>query len=298
MKCRLERADLYAFALLASISSLCIVVFLLPADVQELLRCRSDSLNLLSLWTSAFVHFNFEHLLYDVVSFLVLGLLVFAVHWKPGRGKDFLYSLIVILLVLPPVTNALFALIAGLVFKRVFASCGLSIIVAGLAGLMVPSLRALAKGLLKSEERANKLVLSLMLLTLFWVVLQYVHQVYGLHALASWAAILVLGALLVCGLALLIPVVKELRHRTERDHCMKEAATTSIVAVIGYLVFVIMLFPSEIITPGGGLVGVFHHYLGLFLGMLFGAFVPKLRPLRGRSDVVRPGDHKERGGTN
>jgi hypothetical protein len=38
-----KRFDLYVFGLFALISVFCVVVFLLPADVQELFKARSDS---------------------------------------------------------------------------------------------------------------------------------------------------------------------------------------------------------------------------------------------------------------
>jgi membrane associated rhomboid family serine protease len=63
------------------------IVFLLPAAVQELLKARSDSWNLLSFWTSTFVHSSFEHLLGNVASFLLLGFVVFGINRKSGREK-------------------------------------------------------------------------------------------------------------------------------------------------------------------------------------------------------------------
>jgi len=151
MKRWFKRVDLYVFGLFALISVSCVIIFLLPADMQEPLNARSDYWNLLSFWTSTFVHSNFEHLLGNVTSFLLLGFIVFEINRKSGREKEFLWALIIAILVLPFIDNISFMLLANFVIGRTVVSCGLSTIVASLAGLIVPSLGIFLREPLQNE---------------------------------------------------------------------------------------------------------------------------------------------------
>lgn len=63
MKKTITLTDIMIIAYFALVSTLSIVIFLLPVDIQGSLRVRSDNWNLLTFFTSTFVHANFKHLL-------------------------------------------------------------------------------------------------------------------------------------------------------------------------------------------------------------------------------------------
>jgi len=123
-----------------------------------------------------FVHSNLEHLLGNVTSFLFLGFIVFEINRKSGREKEFLWSLIIAILVLPFIDNISFMLLAKFVIRQTVVSCGLSAIVASLAGLIVPSLGIFLRETLQSDRNTLCLLVSFMLLTGSSIAIPYVDS--------------------------------------------------------------------------------------------------------------------------
>jgi len=233
---------------------------------------RSDDWNLLSFWASTFVHSNFEHLLGNVTSFLLLGFIVFDINRKSGREKEFLWSLIIAILVLPFIDNISFVLLANFVIKRAVVSCGLSTIVASLAGLIVPSLGVFLKELLQSERSTLCLLLSFMLLTGSSIAFQYIDS--NLYNMMVFAATLVFG------LILLIYVGKKLANFAKQNQNARKTIIAASITVIVYFILIFGLFPSKITMPEGGIVNIFAHYVGVFYGIITGIYTLNVFPGR------------------
>jgi membrane associated rhomboid family serine protease len=271
MKRGFKRVDLYVFGLFALISMSCVITFLLPADMQELLMARSDDWNLLSFWASTFVHSNFEHLLGNVTSFLLLGFIVFEINRKSGREKEFLWSLIIAILVLPFIDNISFMLLANFIGRTV-VSCGLSTIVASLAGLIVPSLGNLLREPLRNERNTLCLLVSFMLLTGSSIAFQYIDS--NLYNLMVFAATLIFG------LILLIYVGKKLANFAKQNQSARKTIIDASIIIGVYFILIFGLFPSKITMPGGGIVNIFSHYVGVFYGMITGIYMLNVFPKR------------------
>jgi membrane associated rhomboid family serine protease len=271
MKRWFKRVDLYVFGLFALISVSCVIIFLLPADIQELLKARSDYWNLLSFWASTFVHSNFEHLLGNVTSFLLLGFIVFEINRKSGREKEFLWSLIIAILVLPFIDNISFMLLANFIGRTV-VSCGLSTIVASLAGLIVPSLGIFLREPLQNERNTLCLLLSFMLLTGSSIAFPYVDS--------NFYNLMVFVATLVFGLILLIHVGKKLVNFAKLNQNARKTIITTLITVTVYFILIFGLFPSKITMPEGGVVNIFAHYVGVFYGMTTGIYTLNVFPKR------------------
>jgi membrane associated rhomboid family serine protease len=271
MKRGFKRVDLYVFGLFALISVSCVIIFLLPADMQELLMARSDDWNLLSFWASTFVHSNFEHLLGNVTSFFLLGFIVFDINRKSGREKEFLWSLIIAILVLPFIDNISFMLLANFIGRTV-VSCGLSTIVASLAGLIVPSLGIFLREPLQNERNTLCLLVSFMLLTGSSIAFPYVDS--------NFYNLMVFVATLVFGLILLIHVGKKLVNFAKLNQNARKTIITASITVIVYFILIFGLFPSKINMPEGGIVNIFAHYVGVFYGIITGIYTLNVFPGR------------------
>jgi len=265
-----KRVDLYVFGLFALISVSCVVVFLLPANVQEFLKVRSDSWNLLSFWASMFVHSNFEHLLNNVTSFLFLGFIVFEMNRKSGREKEFLWSLIIAILVLPFIDNISFMLVAKFVIRQNVISCGLSTIVASLAGLIVPSLGIFLREPLQNERNTLCLLVSFMLLTASSIAIPYIGS--GLYNLVVFVATFVFGVILIIYVGKI-----SVKFAKQNQNARKTILAASITVYV-YFVFIFALFPSKITMPDGSIVNIFSHYVGVFYGMITGIYTLKVFP--------------------
>lgn len=263
MKCWFKRVDLYVFGLFTLISASCVIIFLLPADIQELLKARSDDWNLLSFWASTFVHSNFEHLLGNVTSFLLLGFIVFEINRKSGREKEFLWLLIIAILVLPFINNISFMLLANYIGLTV-VSCGLSTIVASLAGLIVPSLGNLLKEPLQNERNTLCLLLSFILFTASSIAFSYVD--FNLYNLMVFVVTFVFG------LILLIHLGKKLANFAKQNQNARKTIIIASITVSVYFILIFGLFPSQITMPEGGIVNIFAHYVGVFYGMITGIY--------------------------
>lgn len=263
MKCWFKRVDLYVFGLFILISASCVIIFLLPADIQELLKARSDDWNLLSFWASTFVHSNFEHLLGNVTSFLLLGFIVFEINRKSGREKEFLWLLIIAILVLPFINNISFMLLANFIELTV-VSCGLSTIVASLAGLIVPSLGNFLKEPLQNERNTFCLLLSFILFTGSSIAFSYVD--FNLYNLMVFVVTFVFG------LILLIHVGKKLVNFAKQNQNARKTIIIASITISVYFILIFGLFPSQITMPEGGIVNIFAHYVGVFYGMITGIY--------------------------
>jgi len=136
MKLSEKYVELLVFLLFVLISLLCIIIIILPTEMQETLKARSDHWNPIASFISIFVHANFEHLSGNILSFLSFGFLVYMINQKSNR-KAFLTSLLLIVLFLPLIHGFLLTILLS---SRTIVSCGLSIVVAGVIGLIVPSL--------------------------------------------------------------------------------------------------------------------------------------------------------------
>lgn len=135
--------ELLTLSLFVLVPLFCIFVFFLPVEVQGSLKARDDNLNPLTFITSVFVHTDIVHLFANIATYLIVGILVYVINRKAKRRRFFLYSFLLVVLLLPLLYHVVFILLNSLIFHWSFASCGLSLIVGGLIGLIIPSLGAL-----------------------------------------------------------------------------------------------------------------------------------------------------------
>lgn len=116
---------------------LAIVQFLAPDGTKVALTHVTGVLTPLSLFGHAFVHFSTADLVWNVLGYVVLGLLAYALAIWLDERLWFLLSLVSVLLVVPAVSGGVDEILFAQVFARGPISIrGFSGVVAGTAGLV------------------------------------------------------------------------------------------------------------------------------------------------------------------
>lgn len=246
------------------VSALCIFMYFLPAEMQDALKARTDTWNLATFFMSTFVHANFNHLLGNFTSFFSFGVFIYVINRISNRRKQFLISLLLIIVLLPFIYNISFALIANFVIKRSLVSCGLSTVVAGLIGLTVPSLCIFVRDILQNERNTLYFLTSLMFLTGSAMAFPYISS--GLYNLVVFITTCSLGVVL------LSKVGKEVIASAKQKPNTKKTAIIALTVVLIYFTFLMSLFPSDIIISQGNAVNIFAHYIGIFYGIISGIY--------------------------
>lgn len=244
----------------ASILTLCFVILLLPIEVREMLKVRCGEWNPLNFFMSTFVHVNLEHLRTNAIAFLFSGFLNYCLIRGSRHKHRFFMFLLINTLLLPFINNTTFMVMTSHIIDKPLTSCGLSIIVAGMTGLLVPSLIIFLKDLLHKKS-ASLLFTSLILLTGATVSLPYAS--YGLHNLAFFTLTFApgLGLFMYVGVKIL----------KESPAAIKKL-TIAFTIVLNYIILLSLMFPSEIIIPGLGIVNILAHYVGVLFGIFFGSY--------------------------
>ena len=270
MKKRVTPTETMIIAYFALVSTLCFSIFLLPVNIQESLKARSDQWNLLTFFTSTFVHANLEHLLGNIVAFLLLGFFVYKPIHNSDREKRFFISLLLAIFLLPFIYNISFALLAIFVIGQPLVSCGLSTVIAGILGLIVPSLTIFLKELLQNERNTLYFLTSLMFLTGSAIAFPYINS--GTYNLTVFVATLAIG------LILLLHIGRKLLSSAKQNPSAKKKLTATAILLFVYFIFHFSLFPSNIIMVQGNIVNIFAHYVGVFYGIISGIYTLNLFP--------------------
>jgi len=257
-----KSVDLITWLLLIAIPILCIITFLLPMDVQDALKARTDNWNLLTFLTSVFVHGSIEHLLGNIVTFGLFGFLLYIINKKSNREKFLLYSLLLVIILLPIIYNIVFALVFS---HQSIVSFGLSLVVGGVIGLVVPSVIVFLRDELK---RTLDLVLfssSLLFLTASTIAFPYVWS--ALYNLTVFVTTFSIGLVLFLKeLGILINFAR----KSGKEY--RNKIIIAILIIVVYFVSLFSLFPTSIVLSQGNIVNIFAHYFGLFFGIITGIY--------------------------
>ncbi|MEM1717043.1 MAG: hypothetical protein QXN24_05440 [Candidatus Bathyarchaeia archaeon] len=269
MKWEVTLAEIMIMAYFALVSILCVIIFILPVNVHESLKVRSDRWNFLVFFTSIFVHSDLEHLLGNILAFHLLGSIVYKINQKSNREKRLFVSFLLAISLLPLIYNALFVLLTIFVIRQPLVSCGLSIVVAGILGLVVPSLGIFLKEILQNERDAGYFLISLMFLTASAIT---AYTGNGAFQLAFFAVTFTVGS------TLLLYVGRKMVNSVNQSLNAKRKISFASITIAIYFVFLSFLFPSNIITPEGNIVNIFAHFVGVFYGIISGIYTLNLFP--------------------
>lgn len=270
MKEHVARTDILIIAYFALVSTLCFIIFLLPVEIQESLKARSEHWNLLTFFTSTFVHANLQHLLGNILAFLLLGFFVYKINKHSNRAKRLLISLLLAIFLLPLIYNTSFVLLANFAIGRPLVSCGLSTVIAGITGLIVPSVSIFLKKPLQNERDTLYFLTSLMFLTGSAIAFPYINsRTYNLTVFVATFTI---------GLVLLLYIQRKLLNFAKQNLNAKKELIITSIALLVYFAFLFSLFPSDIIMLEGNIVNIFAHYIGVFYGIISGIYTLNVFP--------------------
>jgi len=256
------KTDIAILLFLLAIPLISLIVFVQPNNFQEALITKSNDLNPLTFFTSVFVHADLGHLLGNLLIFLIFGFALYFVCKIADKEKSYLYSLILLVTLVPLLFNAIFAIMASLIFQVNVNAFGLSLVVAGCMGLVIPSLRALLKSELENARISSHFSFGLFLLTCSFVMYSYT---------SSLSNLIVFVALTICGSLFSFFAFFKLARNIPKEDNKKEKRNLLLTVLILFLYFVFLgsLFPANIISSQGSVVNIFAHYFGLFVGLSF-----------------------------
>lgn len=254
---------------LSLVSGLCIGLYLTPADAQKSLMAYSGDWSLLKFYSSTFIHMDLKHLTLNLISFLGVGVFLYTLSLRLGRERRLLASLVLAVLVLPLISNASFFLIADL-FKAKIVSSGLSGVVSSLVGMIVPMMCIIVGKFLKSKRSIRSLYTSLILLSGSAITYPYTR--------ALVFAFIIFIVALVSGLLMLVNPLREILDFAKEDQRASVKVASTIFMILAYFATLIMLFPSNISAPGGYSVNIFSHSVGVFYGIISGAYTLRMLP--------------------
>jgi hypothetical protein len=267
---RLDAIDFTILLMVVLVPLICIGVFFLPIDIQHSLAMRSDNPNPLTFITSIFVHGNVEHLIGNILVFLMVSTVLYMVN-KLSQGETFfLYSLVLIILLLPLCYGTVFLVLNNVYFHFSFSSFGLSLVDGGLVGLVVPTLMYLL-----SQESSLKLNKPLFFLSLVFFTSAVILLPY---AWSSFYTVPLLVLLAGIGILLsargLLEITNFAKTGSKKD---KFKALSVLFILLMYFIFLTMLFPSNILDSSGNITNILAHYFGVFFGLFVGMLIGEIQ---------------------
>jgi len=266
---RLDKDDFKFLLIVGLVSIACISVFLLPPDIQNVLKARHAVFNPVAYATASFVHGDLQHLGLNLFAFLLFTFLLYFVNKRVSEQSFFFFSLLIIFVVLPVVNYGLLFYFG--IYRAEEFGFGLSLVDSGLIGFTVPSLVLYFKYKL---ERFNSIAffISMIFFTFSLVSLPYVELSQPLLPIVCAILGVVFGNLEIKRLGNFL--VSSLKQRKTFPESFV------IVFVLWFYFFSIVgLFPSTIVSQGG-IVDIVSHYIGLLFGIVIFSFYSILKSMK------------------
>jgi hypothetical protein len=123
------------FIIFIGIPGLLYLLFLLPADIKEMLILHRDYFNGLDIFANNFVHKDFNHLESNLIFY---GCLIFILYILLFNNRRLFYTLLVInLFIVPLVISLIWIPVNRFVIKQISITYGFSGIVSSIAGMVI-----------------------------------------------------------------------------------------------------------------------------------------------------------------
>ncbi|RXK49055.1 rhomboid family intramembrane serine protease [Halorientalis pallida] len=264
------RTALRDLGLIGTVAAVLVWIHLaLPPAVRTRMAFRHESLDPVSLYTSAFVHLDVAHLAGNVAGFVAAALVAYGLCVQVGHRRWFRVTFAGFLLVLPVAVSLTSYAVIGLLYPGIEpVSRGFSGVGAAFAGFVFVALLS-ALNRLYDYRVAGYSGLAIWLLLLFEVYLIYVGDVTpvvgGLFAV-GWVACLV-------GIGRESTGPATVTRRRSRLELIQLAQALLVVALL--VSFVSVLFPPDIVE-GGAVTNVFAHAAGFLYGVGGAALTARL----------------------
>ncbi len=258
--------DFRLVAVLSSVTVICLVTFLLPIDVQNILMVRHAIFNPLTYITASFVHGDLLHLISNLFGFMLFSFLNYHLNKKVKNVKAFFGSLSALFVILPFLNYSLLNYFG--IYKSIEFGFGLSLVDSGLLGFSISSLLLYFK---RRIERFNALFFlsSASLFTFCIILLPYPSS------FRTMLFLFCLGCGFVFGIFEMKKIYKFISESLKSRITFIEAYLVMVTFPL-YFLFVVLLFPPVIISQGG-ITDIASHYIGLLFGIFPFSFYNILR---------------------
>jgi len=267
---RFESTNYKILLTLVLVPFICVGVFFLPVDIQQSLAMRSDNPNPLTFMTSIFIHGNAEHLIGNIMVFLITSIALYIVNRLSQGTTFFLYSLVSIVFLLPLSYGAVFLVLNNVYFHFSFLSFGLSLVDGGLIGLVVPTLMHLMSN--ECNLRVNRLLFFLSMVCFTGAVILAPYAWPSFYTVTLFFLMVSTGILF--GAREMLAISRFARTGSKKH---KIKALLILFGLMMYFTFLALLFPSNIIHSPGNITNIFAHFFGVFFGLFVGTLISETR---------------------
>ena len=244
-----------------------LLIMLLPQPIRDSLSLNIKDYSWWQLFTSNFVHQNWDHFLGNMKTYFLFVIPIFILANYMKEKKTFFKVFTLIVLSFPIISSILVMLIYPVMLPTLTSSKGFSGIVAALLGLFPVFLIIFFSKKSRKELKKNGFInLSVTFIALLFMITYYPLHKNILQILPFLAALL----------------IEMYFYRKNIIKILKMTLNTIKYNTILYLLlitimvfFVIMpetFFPIKIIQEGG-IVDFFIHYVGIIYGLLFGSWI-------------------------
>ena len=250
--------------IVACIVIVCLIVFVLPPSVQNILKTRNAVFNPLAYVTASFVHGSDLHLAGNLLLFIPSIFLLNYISKKANKQRFFLFSLPFIFLLVPILTYSIMNYYG--IYRQVPYSFGLSLVDSALLGFFVPVF------ILYLRKTLGKLGIIAFFLSTIFLTFALIGAV--LQLLTATVVSIVLG----CGFAFLVSkkIILLLKELFSNKKNFSEVFVL-LFSPFFYFFSIYGLFPIADQVVQGSRVGIVQHFIGLFIGIfLFSAYAISL----------------------
>ncbi len=261
------------------ISTVCIVGFILPTEIQNLLKARHSVFNPLTYITASFIHGDVEHLISNLFGFNLFLFLNYYFSKKAAKRRAYFGTLMVLFIALP-ILNYSLLFFSGLYSSRESSfGFGLSLVGSGLLGSCITFLLLYFERRIKNFD-ALFFMLSTSLFTFSIIFLPYPSSFREVLFLLCLVSGLIVGV---------SPAKKILKFSLRLWKDPKTVLETTLVSMVFplYLLSVFLLFP-QIIVIEGGIIDIASRLIGLLFGIFIISILIRLsvRTYRYATDVI------------
>jgi len=238
---------------------ICLLIFSLPLNWQEILVLKFDNLNLWSWYTHTFVHQDFAHLTGNIIGYLVGMIATYFILSK--KDKDKLPLILLLIIVIVPLilfTSIILARTVGLFPLNLINHRGFSGISSASIGVLTFSLVRRLEIRLKPKGLNEKLALSY-----FILLPALAFMIYNLSKMLS----IIAGGIWIITMINLVVIM---RKKSLIDKEIRLKISDFIVLGIGLFILlmeVTTLIPSQI-SSSTSTTNIFSHFIG-YLGGFF-----------------------------
>jgi hypothetical protein len=247
-------------AFLVFVPAVLVGVFLLPMGLRRELALRYTEPSLRTMYAAHFVHFDFPHLVSNLLVYLLVVPFSLAVSAWSGRRRRFYVVAVTILLAFPLLLSGL-----NVLFPRPQLGVGFSGLNLAFVGYLPHVLADRFEAKHPEWERSRAALLALAFFVGTGIITARVAMsIRGVTRTGLWMLLAAGAGSVVTAAWLLRPVVSRLRTNGVTG------GTVPPLVVLGGLLFVILMVVSfpEVSSTGRSVVDIFLHLLGFSFGYL------------------------------